>query len=101
MSTAPTRRTPKTKAAPKSSAASKTTLPYTTVARAPLLAAKPKKRNSAARPGSAPVLNAEERQRLIAQAAYFRAEKRGFASGCELQDWVEAEQEVLRLIGTP
>ena len=45
-------------------------------------------------------INAEERERLIARAAYFRAEKRGFAPGCELQDWVEAEAEVLRLIGS-
>ena len=36
---------------------------------------------------------------LVARAAYFRAEKRGFAPGRELQDWVEAEAEVLRLIG--
>ena len=46
-----------------------------------------------------PTITAEERQRLIARVAYFRAEKRGFAPGCELQDWVEAEAEVLRLIG--
>jgi len=51
------------------------------------------------RPGSGPALSLQERERLIAQAAYFRAEKRGFEPGCELQDWVEAEAEVLRLIG--
>ena len=51
------------------------------------------------RPASGPALSAEERERFVAQAAYFRAEKRGFAPGCELQDWVEAEAEVLRLIG--
>ncbi len=44
-------------------------------------------------------ISAQERENFIAQAAYFRAEKRGFAPGCELQDWVEAEAEVLRLIG--
>ena len=48
---------------------------------------------------AAPDISAEERERFVAQAAYFRAEKRGFAPGCELQDWVEAEAEVLRLIG--
>ncbi len=48
---------------------------------------------------AAPSISAEERERLVARAAYFRAEKRGFAPGCELQDWVEAEAEVLRLIG--
>ena len=46
-----------------------------------------------------PSISPEERQRLIERAAYFRAEKRGFTPGFELQDWVEAEAEVLRLIG--
>ena len=67
--------------------------------RAPMVAHKPSKGNSDACPGTAASLSAEERERLVAQAAYFRAEKRGFAPGCELQDWVEAEAEVLRLIG--
>ena len=31
---------------------------------------------------------------LIAVAAYYRAEKRGFAPGAELQDWFEAEAEI-------
>lgn len=51
------------------------------------------------RPASGLALSAQERERFIAQAAYYRAEKRGFAPGFELQDWVEAEAEVLRLIG--
>ncbi len=89
-------RTPKTKAA------SKTTLPSKAVTRAPAVAAKP---NKAAMRRHVRVrllpLDAQERDRLIAQAAYFRAEKRGFAPGCELQDWIEAEAEVLRLIGRP
>jgi hypothetical protein len=63
------------------------------------VAVKSKKGNSEIRPGSGPTISAEERERFVAQAAYFRAEKRGFAPGCELQDWVEAEAEVLRLIG--
>ncbi len=36
----------------------------------------------------------EERQRMIAEAAYFRALRRGFASGGEVQDWLEAEADV-------
>lgn len=36
---------------------------------------------------------------LVARAEYFRAEKRGFAPGGKLQDWIEAEAEVLQLIG--
>jgi hypothetical protein len=36
---------------------------------------------------------------LIAQAAYYRAEKRAFAAGAELQDWLEAEAEIKKLLG--
>ncbi|MCF8200246.1 MAG: DUF2934 domain-containing protein [Sulfuritalea sp.] len=34
------------------------------------------------------------REQLIAEAAYFRAEKRGFAPGDEVSDWLQAEVEV-------
>ena len=40
----------------------------------------------------------EERRRMIAEAAYYRAERRGFATGGELGDWIEAEAEIDRLI---
>jgi hypothetical protein len=39
-------------------------------------------------------VDAKERQRLIAEAAYYRAQKRGFAPGHEVQDWVAAEKDV-------
>lgn len=52
-----------------------------------------------------PVLDAfaispEERSRLIAEAAYFRAQRRGFDGGEEqaLQDWIEAEAEIDRAL---
>jgi Protein of unknown function (DUF2934) len=32
-----------------------------------------------------------DREKRIAEAAYFRAEKRGFAPGYALEDWLEAE----------
>ncbi|NJD05111.1 MAG: DUF2934 domain-containing protein [Methylococcaceae bacterium] len=32
---------------------------------------------------------------MIAEAAYYRAERRGFRPGSELSDWVEAEREIL------
>lgn len=32
----------------------------------------------------------------IAEAAYYKAEKRGFTSGYELVDWLEAEQELAK-----
>ena len=39
-------------------------------------------------------LTPQERWALTALAAYFRAEKRGFTPGGELQDWLEAEREI-------
>jgi hypothetical protein len=34
---------------------------------------------------------------MIAERAYYRAEKRGFAPGHELEDWLAAEREVAAL----
>jgi hypothetical protein len=31
---------------------------------------------------------------LVAKNAYYRAEKRGFPDGYELENWLEAEQEI-------
>lgn len=36
----------------------------------------------------------ERRRELILEAAYFRAEARGFAPGGDLDDWLDAEAEV-------
>lgn len=44
-------------------------------------------------------LAGEDRRRLIAEAAYFRAERRGFQAGRELEDWLAAEIEVDALLG--
>ena len=35
---------------------------------------------------------AKSRQEMIAEMAYYIAEKRGFAPGYELQDWFQAER---------
>ena len=43
-------------------------------------------------------LGLEGRYFMIAEAAYFRAERRGFSPGGELQDWLEAEAEVDELL---
>jgi len=40
------------------------------------------------------VVTADELHRLTAEAAYFRAAKRDFAPGCELDDWLAAEREM-------
>jgi len=36
----------------------------------------------------------EQRAALIAEAAFYRAEKRGFEPGHEVDDWLAAESEV-------
>ena len=36
----------------------------------------------------------ENREQRIAEAAYWRAERRGFGAGQELDDWLAAEKEV-------
>lgn len=36
----------------------------------------------------------EDRQRMIVEAAYYRALARGFAPGCEVEDWLQAEAEI-------
>jgi hypothetical protein len=36
----------------------------------------------------------EQRAALIAEAAYLRAQQRGFAPGHEIEDWLAAEAEV-------
>ena len=35
-----------------------------------------------------------QRQQMVAQAAYYRALKRNFEPGHELEDWLEAEAEL-------
>jgi Protein of unknown function (DUF2934) len=39
-------------------------------------------------------ISAERRLAMIAEAAYFRAQSRGFTPGGELEDWLEAEWSV-------
>ena len=36
----------------------------------------------------------DERRRRIAEAAYYRAQRRGFEPGGEEQDWLEAERDI-------
>lgn len=35
---------------------------------------------------------------MIAEAAYYKAEKRGFSPGNDLRDWLEAKSEIIRLV---
>jgi hypothetical protein len=41
-----------------------------------------------------PAFDATARHRMISEAAYYRAEKRGFAPGGEMRDWCEAESSI-------
>lgn len=45
-------------------------------------------------PAHVPARGPEAERALIAELAYYRAERRGFAPGGELEDWLEAEAEV-------
>jgi hypothetical protein len=57
-------------------------------------APQPKRRRHAAPEPVAPEL----RELMIAEAAYYIAERRGFEPGGELDDWLEAESEIDRLL---
>jgi hypothetical protein len=41
----------------------------------------------------------EEHECMIAMAAYYRSERRGFAPGGEFEDWYEAVAEIDRQLG--
>mgnify|MGYP005749557533 CR=1 FL=1 len=56
--------------------------------RAAATARKPRPRTAAAS------ISPEDRQQMIAEAAYLRAERRGFAAGDPVEDWLAAEREV-------
>jgi hypothetical protein len=50
----------------------------------------------------APFDESQHRRALIAEAAYLRAQRRGFEPGHELEDWLAAESEIdLRLSRAP
>lgn len=40
----------------------------------------------------------DERQHLIAEAAYYRAMRRSFIPGGELEDWLDAEAEIEKML---
>lgn len=54
-------------------------------------------RQAASAPGAPAGITPAERRRMVAEAAYFRAERRGFAAGGELEDWLQAETEIDQL----
>ena len=58
-----------------------------------------KKSTTTSKPQTSSInITSEERWKMIAIAAYHKAEQRGFAPGGEMQDWAEAETEVDELL---
>lgn len=43
----------------------------------------------------------QDRQRMIAEAAYYIAAQRGFNGGDPVQDWIEAERQINRVLPSP
>lgn len=68
-------------------------------AKAPAAAkpAAPKKEAAAAKPRLTP-LAPDQRRYYVEVAAYYIAERRGFPGESQLNDWVEAENEIDRLL---
>lgn len=58
--------------------------------------AKPRRRTTARASAANQDRIGDSLQQCIAEAAYYRAERRGFQGGSELDDWLEAETEVTR-----
>jgi hypothetical protein len=56
------------------------------------------RRRAAAKSDAAVALSESARRAMVEQAAYLRAERRGFAPGGELEDWLAAEVEVDALL---
>lgn len=76
----------------KSTVRSKTTA---TAEKPPKTVATIRKPRTTAQPGD---VSLERRQEMIAEAAFLRAEQRGFGPGDPLEDWLAAEREVDMLL---
>ncbi len=64
-------------------------------AAAPAKKAAPKRaRKSGNGEGGKVTVSPEQRYRMIAEAAYYHAERRGFVGGDCAQDWIDAEAEI-------
>jgi hypothetical protein len=69
-----------------------------TATSAPRKSAAPRVRKTAAKAPVRVGISADDRRSMIAEGAYLRAERRGFAPGHEEEDWLAAEAEVDRLL---
>ncbi len=57
----------------------------------------PKKDDSLSDIQSDTALQGEDFFQMVSEAAYYRAEKRDFAEGHEVDDWIAAEEEIIAL----
>ena len=60
----------------------------------PRARAQPKATRAARSKSSRAPVSVDDRRAMIAEAAYLRAERRGFTPGHETEDWLAAEEEV-------
>ena len=61
---------------------------------------KPRAPAKAKTPAGKQTIPPEQRLHMIANAAYLRAEQRGFQGGDAMQDWLAAEAEVDMMLGS-
>jgi len=80
--------TPSKTAAAKQQTVRKTVAAKTTVS---------KRKPAAAKKGNG--MSRDARQIMIAEAAYYRSERRGFLCGYETEDWLQAELEIDGFLG--
>jgi len=69
--------------------------PGATVARKTIAKAK---KPAAPQPTPGKTVTPEERWRMVAEAAYLRAESRGFSGGNPTDDWLAAEAEIDKIL---
>ena len=55
-------------------------------------------RSARGKPPQRAAVSTDDRRAMIAEAAYLRAERRGFTPGHETEDWLAAEVEVDALL---
>jgi hypothetical protein len=83
---------PKTRAG--STATRRTRAPRKRVAKNKTAAGTAAARRPARKRAPKPVFTESDRRRMVAEAAYYLAEKRGFAPGDPMEDWIAAEAQI-------
>jgi hypothetical protein len=81
---------------PKTKVKTKATKPAAEKVKTKAVVAKPKAAPAVKRSTKAPMLpiSAELHYRMVAEAAYYIAERRGFAPGDAAADWAQAEKQI-------